>query len=141
MKEAAKEPTSSELFEKWRESGDDKDAYDFMNAWVKDTYGPARERGEFVKTSTEAEKATHRYLMNKEKEESEQKTYSKQDREVVPDDIANKARKEGVVQKKPNGKWGIISFKTNPPTWWDAEYDSEESAKKGLSGYFVNKHK
>lgn len=136
MKEAAKkEPTSEELFNKWKKSGNDKDAYEFMNAWVKDTYVPARKEGKFVDTSREAQEAANRYYKNN----IEQKNYSKQDREVVPDDIAEKAKKEGVIQKKPNGKWGIISFKTNPPTWWDAEYDSEESAKKGLSGYFANK--
>lgn len=92
---------------------------------------------------TEAEKKVNKILNKsaKDMKEAAEKLYSKQDREVVPPEIAKKARKEGVVQKKPNGKWGIISFKTNPPTWWSAEYDSEESAKKGLSGYFVNKRK
>lgn len=146
MKEAAKEPTSSELFEKWRESGDDKDAYDFMNAWVKDTYRPARERGEFVKTSTEAEKAAHRYLMNKEKEESKQKNYSKQDREVVPDDIVEKVKNGGgVIQKDHNGDWRIISMKTKTnksgkPEFWPQKSKNREDMVKILQSYHSNKH-
>lgn len=92
---------------------------------------------------TKAEKKVERILDKsaKEMKKASQKEYSKQDREVVPDDIAKKAKKEGVVQKKPNGKWGIISFKTNPATWWDASYDSKESGEDALKAYWVNKRK
>lgn len=69
------------------------------------------------------------------------KKFSKQDREVVPADIAKKAKKEGVVQKRPDGKWGIISFKTNPATWWSSTYDSKESGEDALKAYWVNKRK
>ena len=44
----------------------------------------------------------------------------------------------GCIQKKPNGKWGIISNKTGE--FWDADYESEEDAKAGLAAYHANKH-
>jgi len=44
---------------------------------------------------------------------------------------------EGCIKKKSNGKWGIISNKTGK--FWNANYDSEEEAHKGLEAYFVNK--
>jgi hypothetical protein len=67
-----------------------------------------------------------------------QKYYS--DREIVPRDIAQRARKEGVVQKDKNGDWRIISFKQNPPEFWDAHYDSKEDAEKALGAYHAQKH-
>jgi len=68
------------------------------------------------------------------------KLFSKKEvREKVDKETADKAKKEGVVQKKPNGKWGIISFKTNPPEWWDADYDSKENAEDALAAYHANK--
>lgn len=36
-------------------------------------------------------------------------------REVVPKEIAERGKKEGVIQKDNYGNWRIISFKTNPP--------------------------
>lgn len=47
-------------------------------------------------------------------------------------------RSFGVIKKKPNGKWGIISTKTGK--FWKANYDSEDDAKAGLRAYFAHKH-
>lgn len=70
----------------------------------------------------------------------QQKQYSKQDREVVPADIVKKVKDGGgVIQKDHNGDWRIVSMKTNPPTFWDAHYDSKALASKALGGYFANK--
>jgi len=44
---------------------------------------------------------------------------------------------EGVVQKKPTGKWGVLSTKTGK--FWDADYDSEADAQAGLKAYHANK--
>ena len=66
--------------------------------------------------------------------------FSKQDREIVPADIAEKAKKDGVVQKRKDGKWGIISFKTKPATWWSSSYDTKKDAESALRGYWANKH-
>lgn len=60
-------------------------------------------------------------------------------REVVPKRIAEEGRKSGVVQKKPSGKWGIISYKQNPPEFWNADYESKSSAEAALRGYQANK--
>jgi len=76
----------------------------------------------------------------------DQKQFSKQDREVVPDDIVKKVKEgDGVIQKDHNGNWRIISMKTKTnksgkPEFWDAKYDSKEAASKALGGYFANKH-
>jgi translation elongation factor EF-Tu-like GTPase len=71
---------------------------------------------------------------------TDQKQFSKQDREVVPDDIVEKVKNGGgVIQKDHNGDWRIVSMKTNPPTFWDAHYDSKALASKALGGYFANK--
>ena len=64
----------------------------------------------------------------------------KDDREIVPKDIAEKGRKEGVIQKDKNGKWGIISYKANPPRWWDPRWDTKEAATKALEAYHARKH-
>ena len=61
-------------------------------------------------------------------------------REIVNKETAERGKKEGVIQKKPNGKWGIISYKTNPPEFWNADYDTKESAEKALGAYHANKH-
>lgn len=60
------------------------------------------------------------------------------DREKVPESIAKKAKKSGVVQKY-KGSWRIVSFKTNPPEFWDAHYNSKSSAESGLRGYQSSK--
>lgn len=63
--------------------------------------------------------------------------YSK--REVVPDDIAKEGRKSGVIQKDRQGHWRIISYKTNPPEFWDAHYETREDAEKALRAYQSHK--
>lgn len=60
-------------------------------------------------------------------------------REKVPSDIAREGKKSGVVQKDRNGNWRIISYKTNPPEFWNAHYNSKEDAEKALSAYHANK--
>lgn len=60
-------------------------------------------------------------------------------REKVPSDIAKEGKKSGVVQKDKNGDWRIISYKTNPPEFWNAHYNSKEDAEKALSAYHANK--
>lgn len=45
---------------------------------------------------------------------------------------------EGVIQKKPNGKWGIMSKKTGK--FWPQDYDSEENASDALKAYHANLH-
>lgn len=73
------------------------------------------------------------------------KKFSKQTREVVPEDIVKKVKNGGgVIQKDHNGDWRIISMKTKTnksgkPEFWDARYDSKEAASKALGGYFANK--
>ena len=96
---------------------------------------------------TKAEKKVSIILKRsaKEMKEAAQKEYSKQDREVVPADIVKKVKDGGgVIQKDHNGDWRIISMKTKTnksgkPEFWDAKYDSKESAQKALGGYFANK--
>lgn len=74
------------------------------------------------------------------------KLYSKKDpgdREIVPKDIAEKGRKEGVIQKDKNGKWRIISYKTDPPTFWpnaNGGFDTKEEAEDQLAAYHSRKH-
>jgi hypothetical protein len=55
------------------------------------------------------------------------------DRQKVDPKTLELAKSDGVVQKKPNGKWGIISIKSGE--WWTADYQSEESAKNALKAY------
>lgn len=61
-------------------------------------------------------------------------------REKVPQAIAEKAKKFGVIQKDSSGVWRIISLKTSPAEYWDAHYDSKEDAEKALAAYHANKH-
>ena len=66
----------------------------------------------------------------------------KDTREVVDKETAERGKKEGVIQKKPNGKWGIISYKANPPRWWDnCDEDSKEKCEEILAAYHANRHK
>jgi hypothetical protein len=60
-------------------------------------------------------------------------------RDKVPPSIAKEGRKSGVVQKDQNGDWRIISYKQNPPEFWDAHYDTKSDAKKALRGYQASK--
>lgn len=97
---------------------------------------------------TKAEKKVDKILdkSTKEMKKAAQKEYSKQDREVVPANIVKKVKDGGgVIQKDHNGDWRIISMKTKTnksgkPEFWDARYDSKESAQKALGGYFANKN-
>lgn len=66
------------------------------------------------------------------------KTFSEK-REKVPADIAKEGKKSGVVQKDKNGVWRIISYKTNPPEFWNAHYDSKKEAESALAGYHASK--
>lgn len=63
------------------------------------------------------------------------------DREKVPSDIAKEGKKSGVIQKDKKGYWRIISYKTNPPEFWDAHYDTRDDAEKALDAYHANKNK
>lgn len=63
----------------------------------------------------------------------------KEYREKVPSDIAAEGKRSGVIQKDKNGSWRIISYKTNPPEFWDAHYDSKEEAEKALAAYHANR--
>lgn len=66
-----------------------------------------------------------------------EKVYSE---ERMPVSIADmrKAETEGVVQKRPDGKWGIIAKKKR--LWWSAGYDSRESAEAALRAYHAGRH-
>lgn len=69
-----------------------------------------------------------------------QKSFAKTDREPAPPEIVQRVKNgEGVIYKI-NGKWRIVSMKTNPPSLWPQSYDSEEKAKAALRGYQANKH-
>lgn len=68
------------------------------------------------------------------------KLYSEDNREIVSSSVAEEGKRSGVIQKKPNGKWGIISYKSDPPEWWDANYDSKKDAQSALNGYWANKN-
>jgi hypothetical protein len=58
-------------------------------------------------------------------------------REKVSAEMLEKAKTDGVVQKKPNGSWGIISIEAGE--WWTPDYESEEKAKNALEAYHANK--
>ena len=75
----------------------------------------------------------------KKNKEAKAKQFS--DREKVPSDIAKEGKKSGVIQKDKKGYWRIISYKTNPPEFWDAHYDTREDAEKALDAYHANKNK
>ena len=83
--------------------------------------------------------------LNKKKDKKDEKKKKKRsksfsDRDIVPRDIAIKGKKDGVIQKDQNGDWRIISYKQNPPEFWDAHYDSKEDAEKALGAYHAQKH-
>lgn len=54
-------------------------------------------------------------------------------REKVSPEMLEKAKTDGVVQQKPNGKWGVISIQEGE--WWLADYDSKEAADAALKAY------
>lgn len=99
---------------------------------------------------TKAERKVNKILNKSAKEmrEAAEKTYSKQDREVVPDDIVEKVKKGGgVIQKDHNGDWRIISMKTKtnksgmPEYWSNARFKTKAEAEDCLKAYQANKHK
>lgn len=67
------------------------------------------------------------------------KTFStkKDNREDVPAELLKKAEKDGVIQEY-DGSWRIISLKAKK--FWDAHYQSKDSAEKALRAYQANKH-
>jgi hypothetical protein len=64
------------------------------------------------------------------------KSYS--EREKVPDDILEKAKKEGVVQKDHQGRWRIVSIQKKE--FWDAIYPSKERGREALAAFHIHKH-
>lgn len=99
---------------------------------------------------TKAEKKVERILDKsaKEMKKASQKEYSKQDREVVPDDIVKKVKEgDGVIQKDHNGDWRIVSMKTKtnksgkPEFWNNAKFKTKAQAEDCLQAYWVNKRK
>lgn len=72
--------------------------------------------------------------------------FSKQDREVVPDDIVEKVKDGGgVIQKDHNGDWRIISMKTKTnksgkAEFWPSRFKTKESALDQLQAYQKSKH-
>jgi hypothetical protein len=98
---------------------------------------------------TEAEKKVNKILNKsaKDMKEAAEKLYSKQDREVVPDDIVEKVKNGGgVIQKDHNGDWRIISMKTKTnksgkEEFWPSKFKTKAQAKQQLEAYNCNKHK
>jgi hypothetical protein len=68
---------------------------------------------------------------------SQSRTQNKRQREKVDPETLQLAKDKGVVQLKPNGSWGIISIKAGE--WWDANYQSEDSAKAALKAYHASR--
>lgn len=52
---------------------------------------------------------------------------------VMESDNLNADGSKSVIQKKSNGKWGILG--KDRKTFWDADYDSEDDAKQALAAY------
>lgn len=108
-----------------------------LNKLGRETDRDIREAVKGTKAESKVKKILDR--STKEMKEAFEKSYSKQDREVVPDDIAKEGKKSGVIQKDKNGDWRIISYKTSPPTFWNSHYTSREKAEAALRGYQANK--
>lgn len=58
-------------------------------------------------------------------------------REPVPEDILEKAKKSGVVQKDKDGNWRIINI--DGKVFWQAKYKSKEAAERVLQSYKMGK--
>lgn len=58
-------------------------------------------------------------------------------REDVPEDILEKAKKEGVVQKDHNGDWRIVAIKKKK--FWASKFSSKEKGEASLRAYHANK--
>jgi hypothetical protein len=80
-------------------------------------------------------------LAKEEIKRREEKKFSKAgDRDRVPEEIIKKVKAgEGVIHKY-KGSWRIVSMKTNPPTFWDAHYETRERAEAGLRAWAANNH-
>ena len=66
-----------------------------------------------------------------------ERVYSEERMPVSATDM-RKAETDGVVQRRPDGKWGIIAKKKR--LWWSAGYDSRESAEAALRAYHAGRH-
>jgi hypothetical protein len=64
--------------------------------------------------------------------------YSDNERMPVSAADMRKAETDGVVQRRPDGKWGIIAKRKR--LWWSAGYDSRESAEAALRAYHAGRH-
>lgn len=77
---------------------------------------------------------------DKQKDNKKSKLFNKQfsGRDKVPAAILKKAKTEGVVQKDSKGRWRIVSIKAGE--FWDAVYDTKQSAQNALAAYHANRH-
>lgn len=66
-----------------------------------------------------------------------ERIYSEERMPVSSADM-KKAETDGVVQRRPDGKWGIIAKRKR--LWWSAGYDSRESAEAALRAYHAGRH-
>lgn len=66
-----------------------------------------------------------------------ERIYSEERMPVSAADM-RKAETDGVVQRRPDGKWGIIAKRKR--LWWTAGYDSRESAEAALRAYHAGRH-
>lgn len=57
--------------------------------------------------------------------------------EKCPEDILEKAKEDGVIQKDHEGNWRIVSLKKG--TLWNSHYKTKESAMKSLAAYHIHK--
>lgn len=95
-------------------------------------------------SGTEVEEKVNK-ILDKSAKEMKGKQFSKQDREVVPQDIVEKVKKSGVIQKDHQGHWRIISMKTKTnksgkAEFWSGHYNSKKDARSALGNYWKNKH-
>ena len=98
-------------------------------------------------SGTEVEEKVNK-ILDKSAKEMKEKQFSKQNREVVPQDIVEKVKKGGgVIQKDHQGHWRIISMKTKtnksgkPEFWSNAKFKTKAQAEDCLQAYWVNKRK
>ena len=108
--------------------------------------------GPFEEPSKEEVEKVFNYLLGKRKfeeltQEEKAKLFDEMDRllhsEKEEKYTTSKKKKkgkcpeDGCVQKKDNGKWGVISNKTGK--FWKADYDTKKDAKDALEAYHANK--
>jgi len=98
-------------------------------------------------SGTEVEEKVNK-ILDKSAKEMKEKQFSKQVREVVPQDIVEKVKNGGgVIQKDHKGNWRIISMKTKtnksgkPEFWSNAKFKTKAQAEDCLQAYWVNKRK